>query len=274
MSESEVELAGTGDVANCTLPERFDVADRVPDGLVHVDLPRLGPTCKRLGIEYSKAIVGWNEFRKRGERHRHPVTSGVVIREADHDRLLAALADKKEKERKKAEKLPVLAALFTLNRRAKRCRDLAQGYYQKSMHGFAGDMKQEKKRIYFLKGQVLHHHVEAGVLVGGKYHRFEEEITWAEVLEGQGYRFHRPCPPQGEGVVAEVIESVEAKPKTAKEPTLKMAYQVVEAFLADKKLVSVYQWPARIPSSRYHRWEDDEFDAFLDDDDYPDNEWA
>ena len=122
MSESEVELAGTGDVANCTLPERFDVADRVPDGLVHVDLPRLGPTCKRLGIEYSKAIVGWNEFRKRGERHRHPVTSGVVIREADHDRLLAALADKKEKERKKAEKLPVLAALFTLNRRAKRCR--------------------------------------------------------------------------------------------------------------------------------------------------------
>ena len=263
----------SSNVAHTTLSDRFDIVAGVPDGLVHVDLPRLGPTCKRLGIEYSKAIVGWNEFRRRRERHRHPVTSGVVIREADHDQLLAALAEKKEKERKKAEKLPVLAALFTLNRRAKRCRDLAQAYYQNSMHGLAGEMKQEKERIYFLKGQVLHHHVEAGVLVGGKYHRFGETL-WAEVLEGQGYRFHRPCPPQNEGVVAELIESVEAKPKEGKEPALKIAYQVVEAFLADKNMVSVYQWPARIRASRYRRWEDEEFDNFLDDDDYPDDECA
>jgi hypothetical protein len=99
-------------------------------------------------------------------------------------------------------------------------------------------------------------------LVGGKYHRFGETL-WAEVLEGQGYRFHRPCPPQNEAV-AEIIESVEAKPKEAKEPTLTIAYQVVEAFLADKRMVSVYQWPARIRASRYRRWEDDDFE----DDDY------
>lgn len=256
---ADVELAVKSDAAHATLSDRFDIVAGVPDGLVHVDLPRLGPTCKRLGIEYAKAVVDWREFRKRGKRHRHPITSGVVIREADHDRLLAALAEKKEKERQKAEKLPVLAALFTLNRRAKRCRDLAQAYYQNSMHGLAGEMKQEKERIYFLKGQVLHHHVEAGVLVGGKYHRFGETL-WAEVLEGQGYRFHRPCPPQNETVVAELIESVEAKPKEAKEPTLKIAYQVVEAFLANKRMASVYQWPARTRPSRFRRWEDDDFD--------------
>lgn len=251
-------------VAHATLSDRCDIVAGVPDGLVHVALPRLGPTCKRLGIEYAKAIVDWRGFRKRGNRHRHPITSGVVIREADHDRLLGALAEKKEKERRKAEKLSVLAALFTLNRRAKRCRDLAQSYYQNSMHGLAGEMKQEKEHIYLLKGQVIHHHVEAGVLVGGKYHRFGETL-WAEVLEGQGYRFHRPCPPQDETLVAELIESVEAKPKEAKEPTLKIAYQVVEAFLSDKKRASVYQWPARIHASRYRRWDDDDFD---DDDDY------
>jgi hypothetical protein len=251
-------------VAHATLSDRCDIVAGVPDGLVHVDLARLGPTCKRLGIDYAKAIVDWREFRKRGTRHRHPITSGVVIREKDHDQLLSALAEKKEKERRKAEKLSVLAALFTLNRRAKRCRDLAQSYYQNSMHGLAGEMKQEKERIYCLKGQVLHHHVEAGLLMGGKYHRFGETL-WAEVLEGQGYRFHRPCPPQDETVVAELIESVEAKPKEAKEPTLKIAYQVVEAFLSDKKRASVYQWPARIHASRYRRWDDDDFD---DDDDY------
>ena len=85
------------------------------------------------------------------------------------------------------DRLPVLAALFTLNRRAKRCRDLAQTYYQNGMHGFAGKMK-EKEGIYYLKRQVLHYLLEAGILVGGKFHKFPGG-NWAEILRSDGYTF-------------------------------------------------------------------------------------
>lgn len=248
----------------------IDITGGVPAGLVHVDLPRLGPTCKRLGIEYGRAVVDWTELGRKYHKKRYPLFSGVVIRAADETRLMAALEEKAQKRQRKVERLPVLAALFTLNRRAKRCRDLAQTYYQQGMHGFAGDMKRVKERIYALKGQALHHLVEAGVLVGGKYHRFEFG-NFAEVLEGRGYRFHRPCPPREPGD-GDLIESVEAKPKEAGEPTVEIAYEVVERFLADKERVAVYQWPpkARTP---WHRWRDDDFeDDDGDDDDFEDDD--
>jgi len=187
----------------------------VPDGLIHVDLPRLGPTCKRIGIEYGKAVVDWNEFGRKHQRKRYPVISGVVIRRFDLGLLQNTLAEKEQKRRKQIDRLPVLAALFTLNRRAKRCRDLAQVYYRSGMHGFASDMKREKNRIYDLKGQILHYMLENGVLVGGKYHRFEFG-NWAELLQGSGYSFHRPCPPRESLPEAETLESIEAKPKKCK----------------------------------------------------------
>lgn len=234
----------------------IDITGGVPDGLVHVDLPRLGPTCKRIGVEYGKAVVGWTELGRKYRKKRYPMFSGVVIRATDHARLMAALEGKAKNRQRKVDRLSVLAALFTLNRRAKRCRDLAQSYYQERMHGFAGDMKLEKERIYALKEQVLHHLVEAGVLVGGKYHRFEFG-NWAEVLEGQEYRFHRPCPPRkpGEG---DLIESVEAKPKEAGEPTVEIAYEVVTKFLVGKERVAVYQWPPKVGSRCRDSWDDSE----------------
>jgi hypothetical protein len=164
----------------------------------------------------------------------------------------------------KVADLPILAALFTLNRRAKRCRDLAATYYSNGMHGLAGQMRREKQRIYDLKGQVLHHLMESGELSGGKYHQFEFG-NWAEVLEGSGYRFHRPCPPPELTSESEVIESVEAKPKSAKEPALDVAFEVVENFLKGRDRVAVYEWPAKPRTSRHYRWSDDDFDDDLDD---------
>lgn len=242
-----------------------DISHGVPEGLVHVNLPRLGATCKRLGIEYGKALLSWNEYGRRGNKRYYPSVSGIVIRYDDLPRLEEALEIKYQKQERKVTRLPVLAALFTLNRRAKRCRDLAQTYYQEGMHGFAGDMKREKNRIYDLKGQVLHHMVEAGVLVGGKFHRFEFG-NWAEILEGDGYRFHRPCPPQESLPETELIESIESKPKDASEPTLAIAYEVIERFLSDKRRVAVYEWPPKARPAR-HRWYDED-----DDDDYDDEQ--
>lgn len=244
------------------------ITDGVPDGLVHVDLPRLGLTCKRLGIEYAKAIVDWCEVGPRRSRKRYPVISGVVIQTTDLPKLRQALAAMAQKRQQQVDGLAVLAALFTLNRRAKRCRDLAQRYYQKRMFGFATKLKEEKETIYGLKGQVLHHMVEAGVLVGGKYHRFTGG-NWAEVLHGGGYTFHRPCPPQAGDTAVDEIESIEAKPKGAKEPSLEVAFEAVEAFLEGKERAVVYQWPPvqRQTRNREARDVEDEDDVLLDDDD-------
>jgi hypothetical protein len=243
----------------------IDITDGVPEGFIHVDLPRLGPTCKRIGIEYGKAIVGWSDIGRKFNKKHYPLFSGVVIRLVDHSRLMVAVEDKARRRQKIVDRLPVLAALFTLNRRAKRCRDLAQTYYESGMHGLAGDMKREKNQIYDLKGQVLHYMVEAGALIGRKYHRFEFG-NWAEVLEGGGYRFHRPCPPQESPSEAELIESLEAKPKEAHEPTLEIAYEVVNKFLQERSRVSVYNWPPVVRSSRRFHWRDEEDE----DDDFED----
>lgn len=136
--------------------------------------------------------------------------------------------------------MDVLQAMFTLNRRAKRCRDLAQSYYQHRLHGFAKRMKEEKERIYELKGQVLGHFVELGILTGGKFHQFERG-NWAEVLEGDGFRFHRPCPPR-ESDGGETIECIESMPKGKRKLKLDTANAVLETFLQDKSPVIVFEW--------------------------------
>lgn len=158
-----------------------DITSGVPDGFVHVDVPRVGPTCNRLGIEYGKALVGWDYGRYGG--HSYPRLRGIVIRESDHPTLLKTLAEKEQRTELAIARLDVVAALFCLNRKAKRCRDLAQTYYQHGNHGFAGKMIEEKERIYRLKGQALHYLIESGPLVGSTYHKIGE--LWAEVLVGK-----------------------------------------------------------------------------------------
>jgi hypothetical protein len=44
----------------------------------------------------------------------------------------------------------LLAAIFTVNRAAKRRRDAAQKYYQNGMYGFAGSSRREKETYYSL----------------------------------------------------------------------------------------------------------------------------
>jgi hypothetical protein len=156
-------------------------------------------------------------------------------------------AVEKRLEKEKKTPVPILPALFTLNRRAKRCRDLAQKYYRRRKHGFAQKAREEKETIYGLKGQVLHHLVASGVLSVIGYHRFlgEQGEHFAEILAGEGYSFHRPCDPPEVGGVHEIRESIEARPKGAKEPTLTAAYSAVNLFLKGKKFVDVFEWQRR-----------------------------
>lgn len=156
----------------------------------------------------------------------------------------------------KVAKIDVLAALFTLNRRAKRCRDLAQGYYLSKQHGLAGKMRSEKEEVYDLKGQALHHLLAEGRLKVVGLHRFEGG-NHAEVLEGDGFRFHRPCPDPtpapGSESAAALLDSIEAKPKGAKEPTLAAALAVVRGYLEGRPRVTVYEWPTKRRAGREFR---------------------
>ncbi len=96
---SDTISENTGRVADLprlpfTEHNNIDITGGVPTGLIHVDLPRLGPTCKRLAIEYGRAIVDWTEFGRKYHKKRYPMFSGVVIRAADKGRLMAALEEK------------------------------------------------------------------------------------------------------------------------------------------------------------------------------------
>lgn len=251
--------------------DRVKVSSGVPAGMVHVTVPYVGQTCRRLKIWYAKAIVGSNSFVQNRVRRHVFVYKGIVIKTEDHQKLLAAFEEKAKKEKKLSQKVSVLDALFTLNRRAKRCRDLSQTYYQQRMHGLAGKMKEEKEHIYGLKGQVLEHLLLAKRLTGGKYTVFSGG-NWAEILEGEGYRFHRPCPPQETTEETVIQDNIEAKPKGSKEPTIKLALEIVESFLEGKETLFVYEWARKSYTS--YRDEDDDFDDdegvdyYVDDDDY------
>ena len=140
--------------------------------------------------------------------------------------------------------IPILAAIWVLNQRAKRCRDLARHHYDAERFGFATSARREKVRLYELKGQALHHLVESGELKVIGHHQFPDG-QWAEVLQGGGYTFHRPCPTQP-GTAGAQIDHIEAKPRGAKDPKLKDALLTANSFLAAKPRAHVFSWPPRV----------------------------
>ncbi|KAI1429946.1 Rad4 transglutaminase-like domain-containing protein [Xylaria sp. FL1777] len=72
-----------------------------PEGAVHVPYRGVPRVCKRLGIDFAEAVVGF-EF---GHRMAVPVIQGVVIAQEHHERLLEELEkDEAERARKEDEK--------------------------------------------------------------------------------------------------------------------------------------------------------------------------
>lgn len=73
-----------------------DVRQTIPAGFVHVDVANLQPLCRRLGIEFAEAMVGFSKYRK----SFMPVKSGVVIAAMDEQRLRDALAEREARAKK------------------------------------------------------------------------------------------------------------------------------------------------------------------------------
>jgi len=144
---------------------------------------------------------------------------------------------------KPPKEVPILAAVWAINRAAKRYRDVASTYYGKDMHGFAGTASDKKKELYSLKSRVLEHLVAEGQLAHAGTTCFGGGL-WAEVVAGGGYTFHRPCP-QPEVGLAVVCEQIEARPRETTEPKLKDAIFTAETYLAARPHRDVFSWPAR-----------------------------
>jgi hypothetical protein len=233
----------------------------------------------RLLVRNPKEALSQTEWAKRGYRVRQdtqPHCYRAVHFIGRRSVTYAVYRDDQVEPKRQVSSTPsklidILAAVWVINRRAKRCRDLASSHYQSGTHGFAGTVKNEKLELYRLKGQALHYLLDEGQLEIVGYHCFPSG-NCAEVLKGGGYAFHRPCPDQV-NETAKQIEEIEAKPRGSKEPRLKDALHTVKVYLCGKPEGDVFEWPQkdRAPSTRSGRhWgEDNDLEDF--DDDYEDS---
>jgi hypothetical protein len=141
---------------------------------------------------------------------------------------------RREAERKayeaRVEAGDLMLALFSANRAAKRSRDSKMGGYF------------NRNTFYTLKNQALAHLLAEGRVRVAGVHRIGQ--VFAEVLEGGGYRFHRPCPPpENPGSAKFIGESIESKPAEAGEYDHNFAQDVVRHYLRGKAMLEVYRWP-------------------------------
>lgn len=105
--------------------------------------------------------------------------------------------------RRKVDDCTILAALWAINREAKRLGERSQDAWQSSQKRYAGELSALKDQLYQLKSQVIAHAVQDGLL--------PDEV--------------------------DDIETIEAKPKDTSEPGLLQAIEVCEAYLDGREVL-------------------------------------
>ncbi len=143
------------------------------------------------------------------------------------------------------QSIDLLAAVWVVNRRAKRCRDLARQSYGRGRRGAAGNYAEEKRSLYALKSQALFYLRQEQRVSHAGFHIFPQAqggVLWAEVLEGDGYSFHCPTSPPLNIAPQAVLNQIEAKPRGSKEPKLKDALFTLREYLAEKPTADVFNW--------------------------------
>lgn len=109
----------------------------------------------------------------------------------------------------------LLAAIFAVNRAAKRWRDTAQKHYQAGSHGLARTAREKKESLYELKDQGI-----AAAYTAGRINVVERHAGLI-LYRGEGYCFHSRLEPMELDEIPEGDSApieIEAKPKGAKEP--------------------------------------------------------
>ena len=130
-----------------------------------------------------------------------------------------------------AREVDLLAALFAVNKSAKRYRDAAQKLYQCDSHTWAGDAREKKEELYDLK--------DRGIVAAAKQGRLQFAGMHGRlaVWRGEGYCFHSTLVPQDTGASPQLTDDDEhtfqdAAPREAKEARLKDAMFTLESLPA------------------------------------------
>lgn len=153
----------------------------------------------------------------------------------------------------------VLAAMFSVNRSAKRYRDAAQTCYRSGAHGFAKSLRKRKEKLYELKERSVVHAYRAGSIVAVGLH---DSLT---VYRGEGYCFHSPLRPENVMLETTSEESVfvESKPRQSSEMRLMDAEATLEQLESD--LNGFIRHPISTPPKRQDQNWDDAGEQYGDD---------
>jgi hypothetical protein len=191
------------------------------------------------------------------------------------------LAEEQAEERAMLAKIGILPALHILNRKAKQLRDAARKAYASGDFSSA-ELAARKRELYWLKGQALEWLKREGKLQLVGYHVFDAKRVgdkfisgnFAEVLAGEGYRFHRPAPkPDDLGQEVVALDEIPAKEKL-KAWQVEQAAKAVRGFLQGREEVELFKWEPRQHFNRRprhcHEWAADSFDG--NDDEFDDDE--
>ncbi len=163
----------------------------------------------------AKSKSEWSRegFRIKARQRAHGVVHG---RHYDYE---VYRADQVEPKRpvisKPAQAVDLLAAIFAVNRAAKRWRDAAQSHYQGSRHGLARDARYKKDKLYALKDRGIAYAVARGRLQAIKVH------GGLCLYRGEGYCFHSSLVLNGVELPQSDNDTpieVDAKPQGANEP--------------------------------------------------------
>lgn len=98
-----------------------DVRQRRSKAYVHVEGERLQPLCRKLGINYAQALVGFVERGRRGKYGYSPLFNGVVVSVRTASKLLQTV---KEREERAATRKPVTPEQRKAARQRKQDRDV------------------------------------------------------------------------------------------------------------------------------------------------------
>src|SRR5262249_9604590 len=101
-----------------------------------------------------------------------------------------------------------------------------------------------KEELYRLKEQALEHLIRDEVLNCAGWHEFPGGLI-AEIIAGDGYRFHRPTKRAPAGKSVPKLREIEAKPLSADDVPVNEAVEAVRGFLQNRDKVAVFRWPAR-----------------------------
>ncbi len=129
------------------------------------------------------------------------------------------------KPQREPVRVDLLAAIFAVNRAAKRQRDAASKQYSHRQHGFARTASETKRHLYVLKDVGI-----AAAVLDGRLAYAGQHARLA-VYRGSGYCFHSTLLPSGQPQVHDDDSPLimrEAKPREAKEALLRDAIFTLE----------------------------------------------